>query len=276
MSAAAADSYNVLHTGKYTCYTDTVTAPTIPLAACFDLDNTLAESNTPPSTEMIDRLIRLTRHIPIAIITARTFDAASQGFLPILTRAHTDAKLFVMPESGALCFAWDRYQWIEQYGIELPEHERMIIRRAVGASVRTTHALDTVPCTGTQWKEKRGQITFVCTGVDASREVGQLWDTDGSRRRLLYTDIVKQLPLYQVLIGGSTSIDISHAGIDKSYAVRWLAQELHITPHQMYFVGDALYPGGNDSVVIKTGIVTRSTSGPEETEHIIDELLAAF
>jgi hypothetical protein len=41
----------------------------------------------------------------------------------------------------------------------------------------------------------------------------------------------------------------------------------------MLFVGDALYPGGNDEVVISTGAQTRSTSGPPETNKIIEELL---
>src|SRR3989344_3802563 len=44
---------------------------------------------------------------------------------------------------------------------------------------------------------------------------------------------------------------------------------------QILYVGDALYPGGNDAVVIPTGIPTRSVSGPAETEKIIDELIAA-
>ena len=40
----------------------------------------------------------------------------------------------------------------------------------------------------------------------------------------------------------------------------------------MLYVGDALYPGGNDAAVIPTGIRTISTSGPVETESIIDDL----
>jgi hypothetical protein len=42
----------------------------------------------------------------------------------------------------------------------------------------------------------------------------------------------------------------------------------------MLYIGDALFPGGNDEVVKETGIETRQTSGPEETARIIRELLA--
>ena len=43
----------------------------------------------------------------------------------------------------------------------------------------------------------------------------------------------------------------------------------------MLFVGDAIYEGGNDFVVAESGVQTRSTSGPEETLGIIEELIAA-
>ena len=41
----------------------------------------------------------------------------------------------------------------------------------------------------------------------------------------------------------------------------------------MLYLGDALYAGGNDSVVIPTGIQTRQVNGPDDTAGIIDELL---
>jgi hypothetical protein len=42
----------------------------------------------------------------------------------------------------------------------------------------------------------------------------------------------------------------------------------------MVFVGDALYPGGNDAAVKKTGIQTIMTSGPRETMKIIKNILS--
>jgi hypothetical protein len=77
-----------------------------------------------------------------------------------------------------------------------------------------------------------------------------------------------------VLIGGKTTIDITRAGVDKAFGVRWLSERLNIPPQAMLFVGDALYEGGNDAVVIPTGIQTRSVTGPSETAKIIDDLLS--
>jgi hypothetical protein len=84
-----------------------------------------------------------------------------------------------------------------------------------------------------------------------------------------------QLPECEVLLGGATTIDITKRGVDKSYGVTWLSKHLNIPTLEMLYVGDALYEGGNDHVVIKTGIQTRAVSGPPETVQVLDELLAA-
>ena len=42
----------------------------------------------------------------------------------------------------------------------------------------------------------------------------------------------------------------------------------------MLFVGDALYPGGNDNAVLKTGVNAISVTGPKETKKIIRSLIA--
>jgi hypothetical protein len=43
---------------------------------------------------------------------------------------------------------------------------------------------------------------------------------------------------------------------------------------EMLYIGDALDDGGNDSVVIGTGIKTHEVFGPKETAGIIEEILA--
>ena len=76
-------------------------------------------------------------------------------------------------------------------------------------------------------------------------------------------------------MGGMTTVDITHKGINKAYGVRWLSEKLGIPAGEMLYVGDALFEGGNDIVVIPTGIQTRSVSGPPETLAVIEELLKA-
>jgi glyoxylase-like metal-dependent hydrolase (beta-lactamase superfamily II) len=55
--------------------------------------------------------------------------------------------------------------------------------------------------------------------------------------------------------------------------MKWITENLNIAIPDMVYVGDALFPGGNDAVVIPTGIPTIQTSGPEETEQIIEKII---
>jgi hypothetical protein len=41
----------------------------------------------------------------------------------------------------------------------------------------------------------------------------------------------------------------------------------------MLFIGDAIFPGGNDYAVKETGVKCTETSGPAHTLKIIEEIL---
>jgi hypothetical protein len=46
-----------------------------------------------------------------------------------------------------------------------------------------------------------------------------------------------------------------------------------MTTDEIMYVGDALFPGGNDAVILSTGVKTVATSGPIETLTIIDDII---
>ncbi len=47
-------------------------------------------------------------------------------------------------------------------------------------------------------------------------------------------------------MGGATSIDVTKPGIDKAYGIGKLRDTLHLSFKEMIYIGDALFPGGND------------------------------
>ena len=63
-------------------------------------------------------------------------------------------------------------------------------------------------------------------------------------------------------------------GIDKAYGISQIEKHLGFSREEMLFVGDALFPGGNDYAVKNTGVQCVETSGPEHTAQIIEQLLA--
>ena len=79
---------------------------------------------------------------------------------------------------------------------------------------------------------------------------------------------------FSVRLGGATSIDITKPGIDKAYGIRKLRDILGIAIDEMIFVGDALFPGGNDYPAQEAGVISIRVRDPEETKRVIEAIIA--
>jgi phosphomannomutase len=240
-------------------------------AALFDLDDTLAESFQPPSARIIELLTKLLEKMPVAILTAAGWPRIEHEFLEPLSKSAHMSRFFIFPNSSGQCFAFENGAWKEEYNLTLSADERARIRDAINKATEEIDIRDTryTPMI----IDRETQIAYAAVGLEAPMEVKKAWDPDQMKRNMLKSAIEKRVPDVEVRIGGTTTIDITKKGISKAHGVQWLAKHLSIPTSEMLFVGDALYPGGNDEVVIPTGIQTRSTSGPTETEKIIEELL---
>ena len=79
----------------------------------------------------------------------------------------------------------------------------------------------------------------------------------------------KELPETSIIIGGTTTIDILPKGFDKATGLKRLLEKLGMTIDDMVFIGDAIFPGGNDYSASEAGIESIKVSGPEETKETI-------
>jgi hydroxymethylpyrimidine pyrophosphatase-like HAD family hydrolase len=77
-------------------------------------------------------------------------------------------------------------------------------------------------------------------------------------------------------MGGATSIDVTKPGIDKAYGIRKLRDILGISLEDMIFIGDALFPGGNDYPAKKAGVVSIAVRGPQETKPVTEAIIACL
>lgn len=245
-----------------------------PRACLFDLDDTLADSFKAPGPEMIRKVAALTARMPIAVISGASFERMSTEVLNPVTRLEPTAVMYAFPDSASAGFMLEDGSWKPAYSLEFAPEQLEKIRAVVEACAEASGI-----ASGVNYEPKilleKTQVRYAALGLDASEADKSSWDPQQTKRRALKALLDEKLADCQVLIGGRTTIDITRKGVDKSYGVRWLSDHLHIPPQEMFYVGDALYDGGNDQVVISTGIRTRQTSGPEETLTILDELLAA-
>lgn len=244
-----------------------------PRAAVFDLDNTLARSFEAPAPAMTRGVEDILRHMPVAIISAASFERMQKHLLPGFSPSVNSTHLYLLPVNGAGCYAFEEGSWHPQYHFEFTEKERAAILSALRESIEETGVGAGSPKYGEQIVDYKGYIAYTALGLNATREEKDSWDPDCSKRNMLRQALQKKIPEFDVYIGGKTSVDIMCKGINKAYGVLWLAKHLSILPQDMLFVGDALYPGGNDAVVIPTGIPTIQVAGPHDTKTVIDEIL---
>ena len=243
-----------------------------PKAILFDLDETLAESFQSPKPETLVRLAALAALRPVAIISGAGFARIESDVLNHLKDA---GRLYIFPNSSTQCYACKDGIWQQLYNLALSVDERSHINAALLQALEEVPEATGAPHFGEQIVDREAQVAFTVVGLDAPQEVKMSWDPDRSKRTAIIGYLQKKLPGFDILIGGASTIDVTHKDINKAHGVRWFAEHLGFPASDMYYVGDALYPGGNDFVVIDTGITTRITSGPDETLGIIDELLAA-
>lgn len=248
----------------------------MPKAVLFDLDDTLAESFKPPKAEMITRLSALLDKTAVAILTAAGFPRVEAEFLDHLALSPRIDRCFVFPNSASQCYTHGDGAWRLQYSLDINPEDRAAIKKALDESVRETGILGDNPKYQPAIIDREAEIAFAAIGLDASAKDKNAWDPDQSKRRRLKAALETRVHEFEILIGGKTTIDITKKGVDKAYGVRWLAEKLGCAPSEMLFIGDALYEGGNDAVVIPTGIQTRSVANPEETAAIVDELLQLY
>jgi hypothetical protein len=69
---------------------------------------------------------------------------------------------------------------------------------------------------------------------------------------------------------------VTRPGIDKAYGIRKLRDTLGIAIQEMIFIGDALFPGGNDYPVEQAGVVSIRVRDPNESKRVIEAIVACL
>ena len=125
--------------------------------------------------------------------------------------------------------------------------------------------------------EDRGsQITYSALGQKAPLNEKVRWDPDFAKRKRMKSILDTLIPEFSVRLGGSTSIDVTRPGIDKAYGIRKLRDVLGIAIDEMIFVGDALFPGGNDYPAEQAGVESIRVRDPQETKRVIETMIACL
>jgi HAD superfamily hydrolase (TIGR01484 family) len=241
----------------------------------FDLDGTLAESKSPLDEEMAALITSLLKVASVAIISGGDWPQFEKQILSHLPHGHALENLSMLPTCGTKFY---RYLagWRKIYSEDFTPHESLMINGCLTQAIE--QAGFKPPKVWGKIIENRGsQITFSALGQQAPLDEKEKWDPDYGKRKKIKAILDKLLPEFSVRMGGSTSIDITKPGIDKAYGIKKLTEILGISSGEMIFIGDALFPGGNDYPAEQAGgVVSIPVKGPAETKKVIQGIIASL
>lgn len=245
-----------------------------PLLVAFDLDDTLAPSKSAIDPQIGAQLIALAERVEVAIISGgqlAQFRAQVVEKLPDAS-VETLSHLHLLPTCGTQYYRLQAEGIATIYAHALTEDEKTEALTAVEEEARRLGLWEAEPW-GEILEDRGSQITFSALGQHAPLEAKTVWDPTGSKKNALREAVAARLPDLEVRSGGSTSVDITHRGIDKAYGMRKLAEQTGIGLDDMLFVGDRLDPDGNDYPVLAMGVDCHAVEGWEDTAAYLAELL---
>lgn len=242
----------------------------------FDLDMTLARSKTPMDAEMVDLFSSLLEKRLIAVIGGGWFPVFEVQLLESLKGyEHLFPKLLLFPTSGARFIRYENGEWKTVYAHELSLEQRTKIKEAFEKTFNDIGYQHPQTVYGEIIEDRGTQITFSALGQKAPIELKDAYKGSPADRRWEIAGRLKEyLPEFEIKVPGKSSIDVTMKGIDKGYGVLEMKKHLGIDVQKMIFVGDALYEGGNDEPVKRTGIETVAVEGPEDTKKLIKDWLS--
>ncbi len=245
-----------------------------PRLVAFDLDDTLAPSKAAIDPRIGALLLALAERVEVAIISGGQLAQFRTQVIERLPEASPAvlARLHLMPTCGT------QYYRLSPDGIEtvyarvLTADEKARAIAVVEEEARRLGLWEAAPW-GDILEDRGSQITFSALGQAAPLAAKIEWDPTGEKKRVLRAAVADRLPDLEVRSGGSTSVDITHRGIDKAYGMRQLVEETGIPLVDMLFVGDRLDPEGNDYPVLALGVECKAVDGWEETADFLDDLI---
>lgn len=247
----------------------------------FDLDGTLAWSKSVIDKEMVDLLVELLSKKQVAVIGGGKYGLFKLQLLSQLkgTKANLQ-NLYLFPTTAT---AFYRYNsgWKNVYLHQLTKEERALIKKTfqkVFDEIGYKHPRKTY---GLVIEDRGTQVTFSALGQEVVAILGKKglamkdkWRDENTPTKMKIAKLMaKYLPNLEIRAAGHTSVDVTKKGIDKAYGLKQIEKYLKIKIKDMVFVGDAIFPGGNDYAVTKTPIDYIAIKDPNGTKEVIREVL---
>ena len=240
----------------------------------FDLDGTLAESKSPIDGDMSKHLANLLGVVKAAIISGGNWPQFEKQVLSKLPSDACLKNLSILPTCGTKFYKYEDH-WTKLYSEDFTDQEKEKIIGSLKKAVESS-GVKAEKVWGERIEDRGSQITFSGLGQQAPLDEKKKWDPDFAKRKKIKAILNGSLSEFSVKLGGATSIDVTKHGIDKAYGIGKLRDMLGIAISEMIFIGDALFPGGNDYPAEQAGAVSIEVRDPKETQRVIEAIIACL
>jgi HAD superfamily hydrolase (TIGR01484 family) len=240
----------------------------------FDLDGTLAESKTCVDAEMSQLLRDLLEIVKVSIISGGDWPQFEAQVLSSLPAGTLLTNLSILPTCGTKFFSYSGH-WTKLYSEDFTSDEKKKIVSSLKKAVAEA-GFQVQKVWGETIEDRGSQITYSALGQQAPLEEKKKWDPDYAKRTKIKALADLLIPEFSVRMGGATSIDVTKPGIDKAYGIAKLKDVLGITLKEMMFIGDAIFPGGNDYPAEQAGVVSVCVRGPHECKRVIEAVIGCL
>lgn len=217
-----------------------------PRVLVCDVDDTVCPSTQPISPELATVLRRLSdQGMELVFISGSTVQQIHAQLSEALGAPHhlmgASGSHYVRVRFGSQGWVQDE---VYRHGFSPEQRERAM---AAMRQLIQSQGLKPLTSSEDQLQDRGTQITLSILGRHAPEAAKRALDPDGAKRRA-WTELLKPSlgDDFSIRVGGTTSIDVTPAGVDKGWGLRRLLDLNHFEASHCLYLGDRLEEGGND------------------------------
>lgn len=240
----------------------------------FDLDGTLAESKAAIDADMAERLSALLTVAKVAVISGGDWPQFQKQVLAHLPKGKKLQNLSILPTCGTKFYQY-KTGWKLLYAENFTDAQKKKIVASLNEAVDAS-GYKAEKTWGETIEDRGSQVTYSALGQAAPLDEKKKYDPEFKKRDKIKTHLTKLIPGFAINLGGATSIDVTKKGIDKKYGIHKLRDVLGIDIKDMIFIGDAIFPGGNDYPAKQAGAFSIRVSDPNETKRVVEGIIGCL
>ena len=248
----------------------------------FDIDQTLNVAKTPITEDIADLLVKCLDHFEVCPTSGQKFD---QFLIQIVNQLKNPTPeqlshlhLFVAQGTQYYRYNIDQKDWEQVYNYPLTDEQVAKITATIEQAAKELGLWEEDKLQeGDEIIENRlSQVTFSALGQRAGTKEKYAWDPDHKKRERIVARCKELAPEFDYEIGGTTSINAITPGMNKTFGMTHLLEELNVKKEDILYFGDMTQPGGNDYPVVQMSIDTITVKNHEDTAFALRGILGVI